>query len=112
MNLGRMVRATRAVDEFAQEPVKAKAAVIPTPVAAVAPVVMEKIVERVVEKPIYIDRVVEKVVEKIVEKPVYVDRVVEKIVEVPVEAKTETDSNFFSDFVPNEWAKEKTNSNA
>lgn len=42
-----------------------------------SPVVVEKVVERIVEKP------VEKVVEKIVEKPV--EKIVEKIVEKPVE---------------------------
>jgi predicted flap endonuclease-1-like 5' DNA nuclease len=45
------------------------------------PVEVEKIVDRVVEKPV--DRVVEKVVEKIVEKPV--DRVVEKLVEKQID---------------------------
>ncbi|WP_419318569.1 IMCp domain-containing protein [Caulobacter sp. ErkDOM-E] len=69
------------------------------------PVTRVVYVDRVVEKPVYIDRPVDrvvekiverrvevpvvKVVEKIVEKPVYVDRpvdrVVEKIVKVPVE---------------------------
>lgn len=33
-----------------------------------------QVVEKIVEKPVYIDRIVEKVVEKIVEKPVYIDR--------------------------------------
>jgi predicted flap endonuclease-1-like 5' DNA nuclease len=61
------------------------------------PVEVEKIVDRVVEKPVDrvvekivekpVDRVVEKVVEKIVEKPV--DRVVEKIVEKPVDRVVE-----------------------
>jgi predicted flap endonuclease-1-like 5' DNA nuclease len=45
------------------------------------PVEVEKIVDRVVEKPV--DRIVEKVVEKFVDKPV--DRVVEKIVEKQID---------------------------
>jgi predicted flap endonuclease-1-like 5' DNA nuclease len=45
------------------------------------PLQVEKIVDRVVEKPV--DRVVEKIVEKVVEKPV--DRVVEKVVERTVD---------------------------
>jgi predicted flap endonuclease-1-like 5' DNA nuclease len=45
------------------------------------PVEVEKIVDRVVEKPV--DRVVEKVVERIVEKPV--DRVVEKLIEKQID---------------------------
>lgn len=49
------------------------------------PQVVEKLVEKVVEKPVYRDKVVEKIVEKPVEKIVYRDKVVEKIVEKPVE---------------------------
>lgn len=43
-----------------------------------------KLVEKIVEKPVYIDRIVEKPVyiEKCVEKPVYIDRIVEKPVAV------------------------------
>lgn len=44
-----------------------------------------QVVEKVVEKPVYRDKVVEKIVEKPVEKIVYRDKVVEKIVEKPVE---------------------------
>lgn len=55
---------------------------------------------QVVEKTVYVDRVVE--VEKIVEieKPVYVDRIVE--VEKP-----NTESSFFDDYVPAEWTEQK-----
>ena len=58
-------------------------------------VVVEKPVEKVVEKPVYIDKiiekevVVEKPVEKVVEKPVYIDKIVEKVVEKPVEKVVE-----------------------
>lgn len=43
-----------------------------------------KVVEKIVEKPVYIDRVVEKPVyiEKCVEKPVYIDRIVERQVQI------------------------------
>lgn len=47
------------------------------------PVEVEKIVEKIVEKPVE----VEKIVEKIVEKPVEVEKIVEKIVEKPVEVE-------------------------
>jgi len=47
------------------------------------PVEVEKIVERIVEKPVE----VEKIVDRIVEKPVEVDRIVERIVEKPVEVE-------------------------
>ena len=45
------------------------------------PVVVEKVVEKIVEKPV--EKIVEKIVEKPVEKPV--EKIVEKIVEKPVE---------------------------
>jgi outer membrane protein OmpA-like peptidoglycan-associated protein len=48
--------------------------------AVTAPVVQEKIVEKIVEKPV----IQEKIVEKIVEKPVIQEKIVEKIVEKPV----------------------------
>jgi hypothetical protein len=32
--------------------------------------------EKIVDRPVYVDKVVEKVVEKIVEKPVYIDKIV------------------------------------
>lgn len=51
--------------------------------------VVEKIVEKPVEKIVYRDKVVEKIVEKPVEKIVYRDKVVEKIVEKPVEKVVE-----------------------
>lgn len=51
-----------------------------TPVVVERPVVIERPVERVVERPVYVDRVVEKQV--VVEKPV--ERVVERVVEKPV----------------------------
>ena len=40
-------------------------------------------IEKIVEKPVYQDRVVEKIieVEKIVEKPVYIEKIVEVLVE-------------------------------
>lgn len=41
------------------------------------------------QKPVYVDKVVEKVVEKPVEKVVYVDKVVEKPVEKIVEKRVE-----------------------
>jgi hypothetical protein len=47
------------------------------------PVEVEKIVERIVEKPVE----VEKIVERIVEKPVEVEKIVERIVEKPVEVE-------------------------
>ena len=53
------------------------------------PVVVEKVVEKIVEKPVekivekIVDKPVEKIVEKIVEKPV--EKIVEKVVEKPVE---------------------------
>ncbi len=47
------------------------------------PVEVEKIVEKIVEKPVE----VEKIVEKIVEKPVEVEKIVEKIVEKPIEVE-------------------------
>lgn len=47
-----------------------------------------KVIEKIVEKPVYIDRIVEKPVyiEKCIEKPVYIDRVIEKqvMIEQPV----------------------------
>ena len=55
---------------------------------------------QIVEKTVYVDRIVE------VEKPVYIDRIVE--VEKPVE-KESTESTFFDDYVPEEWTKENTN---
>lgn len=61
------------------------------------PIVIEKIVEKIVEKPVEVEKIVEKIVEKpvevekivekIVEKPVEVEKVVEKIVEKPVEVE-------------------------
>lgn len=57
----------------------------------------------IVEKPVYVDKIVEVektvVVDKIVEveKIVYVDRLVE------VEKKAEQESVFFEDFVPADW---------
>ncbi|MCH5160276.1 MAG: hypothetical protein J1F66_05490 [Clostridiales bacterium] len=62
------------------------------------PVVVEKVVEKVVEVPVekVVERVVEVPVEKVVEKvieqpaePVIVEKVVEKVVEVPVETVVE-----------------------
>ena len=53
------------------------------------PVVVEKVVEKIVEKPVekivekIVEKPVEKIVEKIVEKPV--EKIVEKVVEKPVE---------------------------
>jgi hypothetical protein len=47
------------------------------------PVEVEKIVDRIVEKPVE----VEKIVERIVEKPVEVEKIVERIVEKPVEVE-------------------------
>ena len=53
------------------------------------PVVVEKIVEKIVEKPVekvvekIVEKPVEKIVEKVVEKPV--EKVIEKVVEKPVE---------------------------
>lgn len=41
--------------------------------------------EKIVDRPVYVDKVVEKVVEKIVEKPVYIDKIVEKVVKVKEE---------------------------
>ena len=32
--------------------------------------------EKIVDRPVYVDKVVEKVVERIVEKPVYIDKIV------------------------------------
>lgn len=58
--------------------------------------VVEKVVEKpvYVEKPVFIEKVVEKPVEKIVEKPVYIERTVEvpvdRIVEKPVVIEKET----------------------
>jgi hypothetical protein len=53
----------------------------PAPAVAVAPVVEERIVERIVEKPVIVERIVEKpvIVERIVEKPVIVERIVERV---------------------------------
>lgn len=97
MNLGRMIRSVRAVDIYASEPAPTEAVLPVTthltsstpPAATTAPEVVEKIV--------YVDRVVE------VEKPVYVDRVVEveKIVEVSAPSDSST---FFEDYIPTEWA--------
>lgn len=101
MNLGRMIRSSHAVDEFATEPAAKAVAPIAPVVETVTPTVVEKIVyvDKVIEKPVYIDRVVE--VEKVVEVP------------VPVEAPAaNTDSSFFDDFVPSEWAKEDVKENA
>ena len=47
------------------------------------PVEVEKIVDRIVEKPVE----VEKIVDRIVEKPVEVEKIVERIVEKPVEVE-------------------------
>ncbi len=55
----------------------------------IAPVVVEKIVEKIVEKPVE----VVKIVEKIIEKPVEVIKVVEKIVEKPIEVIKEVQVN-------------------
>lgn len=66
------------------------------PVAASKIKVLEKVVEKpiYVEKPVFIEKVVEKPVEKIVEKPVYIERTVEvpvdRIVEKPVVIEKET----------------------
>ena len=52
---------------------------------------VEKIVEKIVEKPVekivekVVEKPVEKIVEKVVEKPVPVEKIVEKVVEKPVE---------------------------
>lgn len=60
---------------------------------SITPAPAPTVVEKIVEKPVYIDRVVEKIVEKpvyvdkIVEKPVVVEKIVEKIVEKPVEVE-------------------------
>ena len=57
------------------------------------PVVVEKVVEKIVEKPVekivekVVEKPVEKIVEKVVEKPV--EKVVEKVVEKPVEKVVE-----------------------
>ncbi|MGB9643185.1 MAG: OmpA family protein [Candidatus Ratteibacteria bacterium] len=48
-------------------------------------VYVDKIIEKPVEKIVYVEKPVEKIIEKPVEKIVYVDRPVEKIVEKPVE---------------------------
>lgn len=55
------------------------------------PVIVEKVVEKVVEKPVVVEKVVEKpvVVEKVVEKPVVVEKVVEKPVPAPAPAAPE-----------------------
>lgn len=61
----------------------------PPPPAAGGPQVVEKIVEKVVEKPVekIVEKIIEKPVEKIVEKriEVPVEKIVEKVVEKPVE---------------------------
>lgn len=113
MNLGKMLRSRYAVDDYAsaskavtaeteESTVLAMASTAPVAAVETAPVVVEKIV--------YVDKVVE--VEKVIEKPVYVDRIVEveKIVEVPV--KAEADSAFFEDYIPSDWAEQKSKANA
>ncbi|HEY9869508.1 MAG TPA: hypothetical protein V6D08_10120 [Candidatus Obscuribacterales bacterium] len=57
---------------------------IEKPVIVEKPVLIEKPVERVIEKPVYIDRVVETpvYVDRVVEKPVIMEKVIEKPVEV------------------------------
>lgn len=59
-------------------------------------VIVQKVVEKIVEKPVEVEKIVEveKVVEKVVEKPVVVEKIVEKpvivekVVEKPVERET------------------------
>ncbi len=57
---------------------------------------VEKVIEKVVEKPVEIEKIVEveKVVEKVVEKPVIktVEKIVEKVVEKPVEVFVPTEN--------------------
>jgi predicted flap endonuclease-1-like 5' DNA nuclease len=59
----------------------------------IAPVVVEKIVEKIVEKPVEVVKVVEKIVEKPVEVIKVVEKIVEKIVEKPVEVIKEVQVN-------------------
>lgn len=113
MNLGKMLRSRYAVDDYASATPAASADIEEATVLAMAssaPVAAVETAPVVVEKIVYVDKVVEKVVE--VEKPVYVDRVVEveKIVEVP--AKAEADSAFFEDYIPSDWAEQKSKANA
>lgn len=102
MNLGRMIRSGRAVDDFSTTTKDDKLVTAVDVSTSVTPVVTEKIVyvDKIVEKPVYVERVVE--VEKVieVEKPVYVE--VEKVV-----TATDTNSTFFDDYVPSDWAKQK-----
>ncbi|MBM4279946.1 MAG: DUF2760 domain-containing protein [Deltaproteobacteria bacterium] len=46
-------------------------------------------VERIVEKPVEVEKIVERVVEKVVEKPVEVEKIVERVVEKTVEKVVE-----------------------
>ena len=86
----KIVEKTVYVDKIIEKPVYLdKIVEKEVEVEKIVEVPVEKIVEKVVEKPVEV--VVEKIkeveveVEKIVEKPVYVDKIVEKIVEKPVE---------------------------
>lgn len=111
MNLGKMLRSRYAVDDYTSSSKAATADIEEVGVIAMAsnaPVAAAEAAPVVVEKIVYVD----KVVEKIVEKPVYVDRIVEveKIVEVPV--KAETESTFFEDYIPSDWAEQKAKSKA
>jgi len=71
VSLGRRTMSPRASASFVAAAPRANTP--PTPPRVVErPVYIDRIVERIVEKPVYIDRVVEKVVEKIVDRPVYI----------------------------------------
>lgn len=95
MYLGRFVKSFHAEDDATLVVPRAQANAPSQEVKAVSSVsprvvVVEKIVEKIVEKPIMVDRVVE----------------VEKIVEVPVAASTQPSSNFFPDHLPDGWAEQ------
>lgn len=71
VSLGRRTTSPRASASFVAAAPRANTPPAP-PQVVERPVYIDRIVERIVEKPVYIDRVVEKVVEKIVDRPVYI----------------------------------------